>query len=129
MMAIIMPAVALVPSSICPNFDLPLSCRISVLPGRHIQVLHLVNFNFCHLLPLFGLYTCNGKRTTSLTALYAFPGADCMQGARAQQKRERKAQSASKDAKSQSKSNEKAKSIICSVCKQPFVSLFRTPSL
>jgi hypothetical protein len=59
-----------------------------------------------------------------LPAFYVFPGADCMQGAKAQQKRDRKGQNAPK-AKSQSKSNEMAKTIICLVCKQPFVSFFR----
>jgi hypothetical protein len=46
-----------------------------------------------------------------------------VQGAKAQQKRQRKGEKdTEKGAKSQAKSNEKAKSIICSICKQPFVS-------
>lgn len=44
------------------------------------------------------------------------------QGAKAAQKRERNADKASKGSKSQAKSNEAAKNIVCSVCKQPFVS-------
>jgi hypothetical protein len=60
-----------------------------------------------------------------LPVFYAYPSADCAQGARAQQKRERNAdKNAPKGAKSQAKSNEKAKSIICTICKQPFVSFF-----
>ena len=54
--------------------------------------------------------------------------ANALQGARAQQKRERKeAKNPSKGAKSQSKSNEAAKSIVCTICKHPFVSLFLLP--
>ncbi len=60
-----------------------------------------------------------------LPSFYVFPGADCIQGAKAQQKRDRKAQNAPKATKSQSKSNEMAKSITCLVCKQSFVSFFR----
>jgi len=86
-----------------------------------------VKFAFCHLLPHFRLYTWNGKRTTLLIAFYVFTGADCIQGARAQQKRERKSQNAPKATKSQAKSNEMAKNIICLVCKQPFVRFFRIP--
>ena len=44
-----------------------------------------------------------------------------IQGAKAQQKRERNAEKA-KAAKSQSKSNEAAKNIVCAICKQSFVS-------
>ncbi|KAN0121565.1 DUF1909 domain containing protein [Russula decolorans] len=50
-------------------------------------------------------------------------------GAKAQQKRERKAQSGPKATKSQSKTNEMAKSIICLVCKQPFLVTTRAPAL
>ncbi|KAI0296603.1 At2g23090 like protein, partial [Russula brevipes] len=51
-------------------------------------------------------------------------------GAKAQQKRQRKGENL-KDtgAKSQAKSNEKAKSIICSICKQPFLVTTRAPAL
>ncbi len=45
-----------------------------------------------------------------------------IQGAKAQQKRERNAEKANKAAKSQSKSNEAAKNIVCAICKQSFVS-------
>lgn len=45
------------------------------------------------------------------------------QGAKAQQKRERNAdKNAAKGSKSQAKTNEAAKSIICATCKQAFVS-------
>ncbi|KAI0286785.1 DUF1909-domain-containing protein, partial [Russula aff. rugulosa BPL654] len=50
-------------------------------------------------------------------------------GARAQQKRERKGQGAPKAPKSQAKSNEMAKSIVCIVCKQPFLVTTRAPAL
>lgn len=55
----------------------------------------------------------------------ASPGADYVyvQGAKAKQTRERNAEK-SKGAKSQSKSNEKARNIVCLICKQPFVSFF-----
>jgi len=55
---------------------------------------------------------------------YAYPGANYLQGAKAAQARARKAEKASKSAGSQLKTNEKAKSIICKVCRQPFVSFF-----
>ena len=59
----------------------------------------------------------------TLLGFYAFPGANYVQGAKAQQKRQRNAdKNAPKGAKSQAKSNEAAKSIVCSVCKQSFVS-------
>ncbi|KAF8499170.1 At2g23090 like protein [Russula emetica] len=64
-----------------------------------------------------------------LQAFYVSPGADCIQGAKAQQKRERKAQNATKATKSQSKSNEMAKNIICLVCKQSFLVTTRAPAL
>ncbi|KAH9982237.1 At2g23090 like protein [Lactifluus volemus] len=51
-------------------------------------------------------------------------------GAKAQQKRERNGdKNASKGAKSQSKSNEAAKNIICSICKQSFLVTTRAPAL
>jgi hypothetical protein len=57
------------------------------------------------------------------SVFYASPGANCPQGNKAQQKRQRNGEKdTEKGAKSQAKSNEKAKSIICSICKQPFVS-------
>ncbi|KAI0005476.1 At2g23090 like protein, partial [Russula compacta] len=49
-------------------------------------------------------------------------------GAKAKQTRERNAEK-SKGGKSQSKSNEKAKSIVCLVCKQPFLVTTRAPAL
>ena len=49
--------------------------------------------------------------------------ADTMQGNKAAQKRERNAdKNLPKGAKSQAKSNEAAKNIICTICRQPFVS-------
>jgi hypothetical protein len=52
--------------------------------------------------------------------------ADALQGAKAQQKRERNAdKNGPKGAKSQFKSNEAAKSIICAICRQDFVSSFQ----
>lgn len=51
----------------------------------------------------------------------------CIQGAKAAQKRERNADKGNKGSKSQAKVNEAAKSIICSTCKQGFVS-FDYPS-
>ena len=53
-------------------------------------------------------------QTNSLTTLY-------LQGAKAQQKRERNAGKAQGPAKSQLKVNEAAKNIVCSVCRQTFV--------
>ncbi|ETW87507.1 hypothetical protein HETIRDRAFT_307252, partial [Heterobasidion irregulare TC 32-1] len=51
-------------------------------------------------------------------------------GAKAQQKRERNAEkSGGKGSKSQSKVNEAAKNIVCSVCKQPFLTTTRAPAL
>lgn len=51
--------------------------------------------------------------------------ADTIQGAKAQQKRERNAdKNLPKGAKSQAKANEAAKNIICVICKQSFVSSF-----
>ncbi|THV05975.1 DUF1909-domain-containing protein [Dendrothele bispora CBS 962.96] len=51
-------------------------------------------------------------------------------GAKAQQKRERNAEKAgAKGGKSQSKVNEAAKSIVCSVCKQSFLVTTRQPAL
>jgi hypothetical protein len=51
--------------------------------------------------------------------------ADSIQGAKAQQKRDRNLEkNAPKGAKSQAKSNEAAKKIVCAICKQPFVSSF-----
>ena len=47
-----------------------------------------------------------------------------LQGAKAQQKRERNTdKNAAKGSKSQAKVNEAAKSIVCQTCKQPFVSV------
>ncbi len=51
--------------------------------------------------------------------------ANSLQGAKAQQKRERNAEkNAPKGAKSQAKSNEAAKNIVCAICRQSFVSSF-----
>jgi hypothetical protein len=50
---------------------------------------------------------------------------ETIQGAKAAQKRERNADKNAKGSTSQSKGNEAAKSIVCGVCKQPFVSYFR----
>jgi len=51
-------------------------------------------------------------------------------GNRAQQKRERNAEKAApKGAKSQAKSNEAAKKIVCVICKQPFLVTTRAPAL
>lgn len=52
-----------------------------------------------------------------------------LQGAKAQQKRERNAdKNAPKGSKSQAKVNEAAKNIVCSTCKQSFVSPCDDPS-
>ncbi|KAF9459483.1 At2g23090 like protein [Collybia nuda] len=51
------------------------------------------------------------------------------QGAKAAQKRERNTDKASKGSKSQAKVNEAAKSIVCGVCKQPFLITTRSPAL
>jgi hypothetical protein len=45
-----------------------------------------------------------------------------VQGAKAQQKRERNAKDANKGGKSQLKANEASKTIVCQTCRQPFVS-------
>ncbi|KAF8226072.1 DUF1909-domain-containing protein [Tricholoma matsutake] len=51
-------------------------------------------------------------------------------GAKAAQKRERNAdKGALKGSKSQAKVNEAAKSIICNVCKKPFLITTRSPAL
>jgi len=50
-------------------------------------------------------------------------------GAKAQQKRERNAAKAGGNAKSQTKSNEAAKSIICQTCRQAFFVTTRLPEL
>ncbi|KAF8273760.1 At2g23090 like protein [Lactarius quietus] len=50
-------------------------------------------------------------------------------GAKAQQKRERNAEKNPKGGKSQSKSNEAAKTIQCVICKQPFLVTTRAPAL
>ncbi|KAF9014949.1 DUF1909-domain-containing protein [Cyathus striatus] len=51
-------------------------------------------------------------------------------GAKAAQKRERNAEkSAGKGSKSQAKVNEAAKSIVCTVCRQPFLITTRAPAL
>ncbi|KAF9647484.1 DUF1909-domain-containing protein [Thelephora ganbajun] len=51
-------------------------------------------------------------------------------GAKAQQKRERNAiQNTQKGSKSQLKSNEASKNIICQTCRQPFMSTTRSPAL
>ncbi|KAE9410809.1 DUF1909-domain-containing protein [Gymnopus androsaceus JB14] len=51
-------------------------------------------------------------------------------GAKAQQKRERNSdKNAAKGSKSQAKSNEAAKSIICATCKQAFFVTTRQPAL
>ncbi|KAJ5242062.1 uncharacterized protein N7469_000389 [Penicillium citrinum] len=50
-------------------------------------------------------------------------------GARAQQKRERNATQGKSVAKSQTKSNEKAMSIQCQVCKQTFLQTTKAPAL
>lgn len=52
------------------------------------------------------------------------------QGAKAQQKRERNApQNSQKGSKSQLKTNEASKNIVCQTCRQPFVSLFCSEQL
>jgi len=50
-------------------------------------------------------------------------------GAKAQQKRERNAKAGAGAAKSQQKSNEAAKSIICGTCRQTFLVTTRLPQL
>jgi len=50
-------------------------------------------------------------------------------GAKAAQKRERNAKDQKGSAKSQLKTNEAAKSIACSICKQTFLSTTRQPQL
>ncbi|SHO78210.1 Hypothetical protein MSYG_2552 [Malassezia sympodialis ATCC 42132] len=51
-------------------------------------------------------------------------------GARAQQKRERNAKTGGpKEAKSQLKANEAAKSVICVTCRQTFLQTVREPAL
>ncbi|PPQ76177.1 hypothetical protein CVT26_009354 [Gymnopilus dilepis] len=51
-------------------------------------------------------------------------------GAKAAQKRERNAEkNAGKGGKSQAKVNEAAKSIVCAVCRQPFLITTRAPAL
>ncbi|VBB71583.1 Putative protein of unknown function [Podospora comata] len=50
-------------------------------------------------------------------------------GAKAAQKRARNAKDAAPKAASQLKSNEKAMSIICNICKQTFLSTSRKPQL
>jgi 4F5 protein related disordered region len=67
-----------------------------------------------------------GNVSYSSSLFYVSSSADFVQGAKANQKRERNAEkNAPKGAKSQSKANEAAKKIVCSICKQPFVSSFR----
>jgi len=50
-------------------------------------------------------------------------------GAKAAQKRERNAKEAAPGAKSQKKSNEAAKSIVCGICRQAFLVTTRLPEL
>ncbi|KAH9921962.1 At2g23090 like protein [Epithele typhae] len=50
-------------------------------------------------------------------------------GAKAAQKRERNAAKAGGTAKSQTKANEAAKNIICTVCRQTFLLTTRAPAL
>ncbi|KAJ8084275.1 hypothetical protein PM082_003043 [Marasmius tenuissimus] len=50
-------------------------------------------------------------------------------GAKAAQKRERNVEKGAKGGKSQSKSNEAAKSIVCATCKQAFFVTTRQPAL
>ncbi|EAU93460.1 hypothetical protein CC1G_04439 [Coprinopsis cinerea okayama7 len=50
-------------------------------------------------------------------------------GAKAAQKRERNADKGPKAGKSQLKVNEAAKSIICTLCRQPFMNTTRAPAL
>jgi len=50
-------------------------------------------------------------------------------GAKAAQARARKAEKVPKNAGSQLKANEKAKNIICKVCRQPFFTTSRPPEL
>ncbi|KDQ13628.1 hypothetical protein BOTBODRAFT_33337 [Botryobasidium botryosum FD-172 SS1] len=50
-------------------------------------------------------------------------------GAKAQQKRDRNAKTAGGTAKSQIKTNEAAKTIICSTCRQTFLTTTRQPAL
>lgn len=54
-----------------------------------------------------------------------------LQGAKAQQKRERNQAKSGSGAKSQVKTNEAAKNIVCQTCRQTFVSRdpFRSPEL
>ncbi|KAJ2920264.1 hypothetical protein MD484_g59, partial [Candolleomyces efflorescens] len=50
-------------------------------------------------------------------------------GAKAAQKRERNGDKGKGNAKSQLKVNEAAKTIVCTVCKQPFMNTTRAPAL
>ncbi|KAI1797670.1 At2g23090 like protein [Ganoderma leucocontextum] len=50
-------------------------------------------------------------------------------GAKAQQKRERNAGKAANAAKSQTKTNQAAMNIVCTVCRQTFLLTTRTPAL
>ena len=61
---------------------------------------------------------CGTLPTSSLTPCPSF----CLQGAKAQQKRERNAGKAANAAKSQTKTNQAAMNIVCTVCRQAFVS-------
>ena len=71
------------------------------------------------------VYTLPGMGNVSHYRLLTRHKADSVQGAKAQQKRERNAEkNLPKGAKSQAKSNEAAKNIICAICKQSFVSSF-----
>ena len=65
----------------------------------------------------------DGQRTSKNSSDHPF--LTPLQGAKAQQKRDRNAaQNPQKGSKSQLKVNEASKSIICQTCKQPFVSIF-----
>jgi len=50
-------------------------------------------------------------------------------GAKAQQKRERNAQAGAKSKASQLKVNQEALSVLCDICKQPFMGTVRAPAL
>ena len=65
------------------------------------------------------MYVSYRNLPMSLTPCLSFR----LQGAKAQQKRERNAGKAANTAKSQTKTNQAAMNIVCTVCRQAFVSL------
>ena len=74
---------------------------------------------------VFFVYTLPGMGNVSHYHFLIDHRADSIQGAKARQKRDRNAdKNAPKGDKSQAKSNEAAKKIVCAICKQPFVSSF-----